>query len=147
MKSNYSLCFYVPTSDMRGMPTMIDVARTNDKGEAVTYFDGETLAQLRKRYPTAQLALIEQFIALKEAILRSAPEPTTQEAFIDALEVLPPLDWHRNRLGESFKMVERYSGRMTTIYARLGTSYWCFMDADTLTHDEIMARVQEVSHG
>lgn len=135
--------FYVPAHDGY-VPSMIDVARVNDKGETVTYFHGETLAELRERYPTAELISIEEFDRLKEAALRTEPEPTTEEAFMEMLEVLPPLGYRHTTDGESFKMIERYSGRMTNIYARIGRTYWVFMDRDSLPHDEIVAKVRAV---
>lgn len=136
------MCFYVPAHDGY-VPSLIDVARVNDQGETVTYFHGETLAALRERYPTAELIGIEEFDRIKEAALRTEPEPTTEEAFWEMLEVLPPLGWRRTTEGESFKMVERFSGRMTNIYARIGTTYWTFMDRDDMPHDEIMAKVKQ----
>lgn len=136
-------CFYVPVQT-GCVPSMIDVARVNDQGETVTFFHGETLAALRERYPTAELISIEDFDRLKEDALRTEPEPTTEEAFWEMLEILPPVGWRRTTEGESFKMVERYSGRMTNIYARIGNSYWVFMDRDDLTHDQIMAKVRAV---
>ena len=134
--------FYVPAHDGY-VPSMIDVARVNDKGETVTYFHGETLAELRERYPTAELISIEEFDRLKEAALRTEPEPTTAESFMEMLEVLPPLSYRSTTDGTSFKMIERYSGRMTNIYARIGNTYWVFMDRDDLTHDQIMAKVKQ----
>lgn len=136
------MCFYVPAPAGQ-VPGMIDVSRVNDQGETVTYFHGETLAALRERYPTAELISIEEFDRIKEAALRTEPEPTTKEAFWEMLEVLPPVGWRRTTDGESFKMMERYSGRMTNIYARIGTTYWVFMDRDDMPHDEIMAKVKQ----
>lgn len=137
-------CFYVPAPAGQ-VPSMIDVARVNDAGQTVTYFHGETLEALRERYPTAVLATVEEFDVLKEAALRTDPVPTTKEIFWEMLEVLPPLGYRHTHEGESFKMVERYSGRMTNIYARIGDSYWTLMDCDSLPHDEIMAKVKAIA--
>lgn len=143
--SNIKLCFYTPADGTRTVPSIIDVARTNDKGETVTYFHGETLEALKARYPNAQLGTIEEVTQIKERALRSDPVQITEDQYFYALECLPPLDWQVRGGGESFKMVERYSGRMTNIYAKLGNTYWQLMDVDTLPHAEIMAKVSEAA--
>lgn len=143
--SKIDLCFYKP-SDAGFAPSIIDVARTNDKGETVTYFHGMTLEKLREIHPTAQLDTIEAVQKMREDAVRSDPMPISEEQYWDALECLPPLDWVVGSHAESFKMVERYSGRMTNIYARLGRTYWCFMDVDTLPHLEIIAKVRAAAH-
>jgi len=50
----------------------------------------------------------------------------TEEQFIDSLEVLPPMDWHRDTDGiEKFMMIERLIGDITAQYGRLGDKYIC----------------------
>lgn len=139
--SNIEYCFYVPGAP-GCVPSMIDVARVNDAGLLVSYFHGETLDALRERHPAAELITVEEFDTLKEAALRTDPVPTTEAVFLEMLEVLPPLGWTRTGEGESFKMMERYSGRMTSIYARVGDTYWALMDRASLPHAEIMAKVK-----
>jgi len=139
-------CFYVPGTEGR-VPSIIDVCRTDDQGRTVTYFHGMTLDELRKAHPRAELGNIEDVVRMKEDVLKSEPISITEDQYMDALEVLPPLDYQHKGNGNSFKMVERLSGRITTVYARMGDSYWCFNDVDTITHAEIMAKVARAIRG
>lgn len=135
---NSEICFYTPGP----VPKCIDIARMNEQGQPVTYFAGETLDELRQRYPLAEVITLDEFLTMKENALRTDPVRIEEEHYWDALECLPPLDYTIKRGGESFKMVERFSGRMTNIYAKVGNTYWMMMDIDTLPHEEIIAKVQ-----
>jgi hypothetical protein len=49
----------------------------------------------------------------------------TETEFWEALEVLPPLQWHTVERLERFLMSEFYSGVMTTQYAQYNNNYAC----------------------
>jgi len=71
---------------------------------------------------------------------RTDPVEITDQEYIEALEVLPPLDWHGGRGKESFKSSEFFVSNITSIYVNLGTRYFTFRDVATLSHQEIMSR-------
>ncbi len=131
--------FYVPATE-GSMPRVIDAVVLID-GEERGAYSLETLAQLDRRYPGITIGDSDDVEREREARMRTEPQACTEEQFWEALECLPPLDWQRKAGGESFKIVERLSGRMTHIYARSGTTYWSFVDRDDMTHAAIMARV------
>ena len=142
--------FYIPTHwsekhQSQIAPSVIDQA-VERNGVTVGMYSNETLEMMRGRYPTVELGELDKIVEEKENMLRTDPAPCTEEQFWEALECLPPLDWQRTgAIGESFKLEERTCGRMTSIYARVGETYWTFTDVDTLPHGEIMAKVQAAS--
>ncbi len=120
-----------------GYPEVIDQMTTDGKG----LYSGQTIEEIRQRYPKIELRDFDAVIEQQEAHLRTAPEMISEDQFNDALEMLPPDNWVRTPAGESFAFSERYSGRMTTIYARLGRTYWKFIDVASLGHMAIMERI------
>lgn len=131
--------FYTPACGHL-VPRIIDSVVLVD-GQERGQFSGKTLAELTDKYPTLVVGDADEVTRIKEDMQRTEPQSCTEEQFWEALECLSPMDWVRAGGGESFKMVERLSGRMTTIYARSGSTYWSFVDADDLTHAAIMAKV------
>lgn len=89
---------------------------------------GETLEQIRLRYPGAQLVEFGPWCAAKEKALCSEPEPITEARFMEMLEVLPPQRWQRGENCESFELCEHTSGRVTAIFCRIGDRYFEFSD-------------------
>lgn len=123
------------------MPLGIDsVNQETGKGT----YSGETLEEIKLRYPNVVVMDIDAFRTLREDAAKSTPVQISEESYFDALECLPPLDFVHRGGAESFKMVERYVGRITSVYARIGTTYWSFNDVDTITHQEILARIGAV---
>ena len=120
-----------------GYPEVIDQMTSEGKG----LYSGETIEEIRQRYPKIELRDFDEVIEQQEAHLRTSPEMISEDQFNDALEMLPPDNWVRTPAGESFAFAERYSGRMTTIYARLGRTYWRFIDVANLGHMAIMERI------
>ncbi len=132
--------FFVP-----GNTSAIDYACERADGVAVSYFTGKTLAELQEQYPGAILGTEAEFTQQMEAACCTAPEPISAEQYADALEVLPPQDWQGiGSQAESFKFLERYAGRITSIYARVGRSHYRFHDICTLGHAEIIQKVKAV---
>ncbi len=119
----------------------IDVAELADGGQYVGKFSGKTLAQYQVENPAIVVEDWAVVVAQEETRLTTEPEEITRERFIDMLEVLPPEGWRITGQTESFKMMEYYSGRITSIYARLGNRYFTFRDLGSKTHAEIMDKV------
>lgn len=89
---------------------------------------GETLEQIRKRYPKAEIVTWEPWLSNKEKAHCTEPQPIDKDRFMEMLEVLPPQRWQHGKNCESFELMEHYSGRVTSIYARFGNRYFEWMD-------------------
>lgn len=133
-----TLVFVSP--DTNGCPSVIDeVNPENGKGR----YSGATEDQLRHQYPMLERRELDEVVVSQENHLRTRPEMIPEDSWMDALEALPPLNWVRTHDRESFAFAERYAGRITTLYARVGNTYWKFMDICTLTHTDIIDRVSQ----
>jgi len=129
-------CFHVP-----GSRTIIDTAELDSDGVFRSTIKNETLAQIRIRYPEAEIGEWEDIYRAAENSCKTAPQEITEAQYIYALEVLPPVCWKTAKGVESFKMSERFYGNVTAIYARLGRRYFTFSDLISLTPDEIADRI------
>jgi hypothetical protein len=132
--------FFVPGTQ-QVVPVIIDFAKRRPDGVFVSSISGNTLEETATRYPGAQLGECDTVVAEKESKLISEPVEITQAQFIDALEVLPPDDWQRHVYSESFKMSERLSGRITSVFVRVNDRYYEFADRDPITHEEAVEKV------
>ena len=135
--------FYVPGSPLCG-PVLIDLAKRRADGVLVGSVGGESLEAIAKRYPGAELGERDTVVAETERRLISEPHEITRERFIEALEVLPPYDWQRLVYSESFKWVERFSGRITSVFVRIQDQYFEFKDRDCITHEEALEKVSRM---
>jgi hypothetical protein len=124
-------------------PGIIDTVRTTPDGVTVSETFGETLDQIRKRYPGAELGELDKVLNDSEEAFRHAPQEITQERFIQMLEVLPPVGWKNAGRTESFKLCERTFGHITAIFARIGEKYYELADRITLSHDDIINAIEE----
>jgi hypothetical protein len=129
-------CFHVP-----GSRTIIDTAELDSDGVFRSTIKNETLAQIRIRYPEAEIGEWEDIYRAAENSCKTEPQEITEAQYIYALEVLPPVCWKNAKGVESFKMSERFYGNVTAIYARLGKRYFTFNDLISLTPDEIADRI------
>lgn len=135
--SQLTQCFYVP-----GQGHIIDSAFQNEAGEWVSHIHRKNLMQMRDEYPDVVLGSLDEWIDADEKRLISAPEEITEERWWEALECLPPESWQNSGGGESFVMMEYYSGRITSIYVRLGKRYCTFHDVATLPHLDRLAKAR-----
>jgi hypothetical protein len=125
-------------------PVVIDVVIVKGDGTAIGMYSRETLDQLALKHPSVVMGEMDDVIALKEAIHKTAPVEIAEEDFLFALEELPPDGWQTADQWESFKASEHLSGRITAIYARCGARHFCFNDLCTLTHIAIKAKVEQM---
>lgn len=94
------------------------------------------------QYGTALTALpIEEAAKRHDDAYRTEPIEITEELWHYALNVLPPVSWWNTSDGESFKMVERLTGRITAIYVRLGERHFTFNDDIRMRHEECCKKV------
>ena len=129
--------FYVP-----GTTTIIDNA-VDRGGVLVGHYSGETLEQIRLRYPGAALGEWDDVYAETEASRKTEPIEIKEDEFLKALNVLPPVKWTRRSDSESFKISERLYGSITAIYARIGDRYYTFSDNIALPHDDVISRIKQ----
>lgn len=129
-----------------GMPQCIDGVCTDSDGIKRGIYSGETLEQIGKRYANPVITTIAEYNVAHESAWTTKPERITEEQYIEMLEVLPPLDWEHGKGWECFKLVERISGSITSIYARVGAEYWSFRGRDDMSAADIIAAVKEVQH-
>lgn len=125
-----------------GRTGIIDLA-VNRGGVLVSDFMNETIEQVALRYPGVIVCTMDDAITSREAAFKTDPVEITEDTFIEMLEVLPPMGWAARGNTESFKMCEFTVGSITAIYARVGQRFFHLSDVFTLTHDEIMAKVQQ----
>lgn len=118
--------------------TVIDVLRDNGR----TLINNETLDEVRLRYPDAQEMGLEDASRFLDDMAVSEPMEITREAYIEALEVLPPEDWERGQASESFLMCEYYRGCVTTVCVRLGKRYFSYHDRASLNHAQRVEKVE-----
>ncbi len=105
-----------------------------------SWINGETLEQIRQRYPTAEIVNIDEFFAAKEAAMIHPPAPITAERFEEMLNVLPPQRWKRFDGWETFEMCEHLSGNITAIFCRIGSDYFELTDRAGTPPETIRAK-------
>jgi len=137
--SQPSHVFYVP-STRAAIHTAIDAAVLRD-GQTVGLYSHQTQDELARNYPGVMLGTVEEYEAQLVQAVRTESVEITRRQYLEALEVLPPLDWEGSRGNESFKLSEFHTGNITSIYARRGHRYFTFRDVATLSHQEIMSRL------
>ena len=114
-----------------------------DENPPRTHIQGETLEEIRNRYPDAEYTEFESAYTIIQNSHKRGVTETTKEEFWEMLEVLPPTGWKTGDSCESFKMSERWSGNITDIYARIGNRYFTIRDDIRTTHEAIITRCKK----
>lgn len=133
-------CFYSPANRV-----IIDVIMS----DGLSNFCRNNEAQIKERYPDAQIMDIETAIKSMEEAYKTNPIQISEDDFDEALNVLPPMKWVRLGNAESFMSPEMYSGNITAIYASIydeqskTKQHWTFLDSRFLTHDQILAKIAQ----
>lgn len=125
----------------------LDVLRKREENRPIgTDANGNTTFEKVQPYKDAKIMEWDEAYPIYEAAQKAkyigAVQQVTQHRFTYLLEVLPPTKWVRRSGQESFMMSEFLTGNITTIVVRLGTDYYEFNDAATLTHDAIVDKVR-----
>ncbi|NJO00404.1 MAG: hypothetical protein HC880_00815 [Bacteroidia bacterium] len=136
---NKKICFYV-----EGDLSIIDTVNTVT---GLSFYQNETLRQIKKRYPKAELVPLDYAIhrieeAAKERWTMLQPEEITEGEYLERLEVLPPEDFLRDDSGASFKMSEReYLDITTGFVAKDGKFYKMYVKSYT-PHESMIKAVE-----
>ncbi|PIJ56690.1 hypothetical protein BOM23_15510 [Erwinia sp. OLMDLW33] len=114
-------------------------------GKWRTRADGRTLGELRQTWPDMVLVKLSEYQALSAARHCTPVKEIDEARFTDQLEVLPPEDWQYpgKGQGQSFKSSEYWSGDVTAIFAHVQGRFFEFRDRCTLSHQDIVARIQK----
>lgn len=140
MKTFKEPVFYQPAKDGR-VHQIVDLAKPNANGVLVGRYSGETLEALAVRYPLVTIGELDEIAAEIESLQKTVPVEISEERYNEMRDVLPPEDWQGTKLGSSFKLCERLSGRITTIFVCVGKRYFSFNDLYNLPHATIMTKV------
>jgi len=108
--------------------------------------NGETLEEIRRRYPGAEILSWDEFTARKEAALAYPPVKIDEEQWTYALEVLPPCRWHNGPDWNSFHVSELVSGRMATWYIRHAGRYWECCQRCDISREALYDLVRRAEH-
>jgi len=137
-----SNCFYSPAKAV-----IIDIIMS----DGLSNFCRNNEAQIKEHYPDAEVMDIETAIKKMEDAHKTKPIQISEEAFDEALNVLPPMKSVQANRAFTFMSPEMYSGNITAIYASIYDpisnikKHWTFLDSRFLTHDEILAKIAQVN--
>jgi hypothetical protein len=135
--TDFTECWMVP-----GETHIIDLVHPDDGLTLHDHGDAETV---RSRYPGAVRMNCDEAWNLIDtaALVRYRKDVTevSEQRFMDALNVLPPVGWTSTHGVESFKLSECLWGNITDIFARLGDCYFVLSDDIRLPAAIVAARV------
>lgn len=123
----------------RSRMTMIDVCRP----DGTSWINGQTLEQMKDRYPDIEVMSVDEATEELERVrleASGAPCVITREQFIEAMECLPPREWHQEVDSESFKSPEAFSGRIASTCVRIGNQYFSLHARYGTPHSDLVAQ-------
>ena len=118
--------------------SVIDVITAEGRGQ----FSRQSIAELVERYPDGQILTLAVAADLAErAHIDGTVRVISREAFDEAMGWVPPEDLVIRANNVTFKSSEHFSGRVTSVYAKVGEDFYSFLDLCTLQHDEILEKI------
>lgn len=115
----------------------IDILRPGEEADA-------RIAALTCEYGESLILLTaEEALTRAEAPFISPCEEISEDRFYEMLNILPPAGWKTDSDGESFKMCEYTSGRITAIFVRIGARFVTFSDRMSTPHREYCRRAAD----
>lgn len=123
-------------------PTIIALAIAVKPGKYICTCSGKDLLAFKSVYPDIDVGEYSELLKQQEQQYITAPQRIDRESFIEALEVLPPLDWTTRNATMTFKSSEFYSGQITAVYARLDGMHYSFRDVASIQHEAIIEKVK-----
>lgn len=124
-------------------PRAVDVVTRDDRGHLIGRYTRQTLEQLASQYPAPMMHTFDEFDEILSATMRTRPMEISRGEWLDALEILPPLNWRNLGAFECFVCSEAITGRMHRIYVRVRDTYWTFIDDRDLSVQRVMDRIAE----
>lgn len=118
-----------------------------DPTTGLTQVLGETLEQVRLRYPAAIVEPWEEPGKRRRAASLSGPVETDDERWAYLLEVMPPVAWTARSGAETFKLSELTTDDITCCCIRIGRRYWTCQQPISTTHDALVQLVLDAFPG
>lgn len=121
--------------------TVIDYLR--EDGRSIV--GGETLEEVRKRYPDAQaMPYAEAARAIEEGLIAHPVERISEERYNEMLNVLPPCNWVRGGSVESFHISEAITGSVVNVFVRIGSDHFSLYSRARTTHGERLSHCRNL---
>jgi hypothetical protein len=129
----------------------LDFAVQDEAGEWCSLYGRLSIADMQREYPGARIATVEEFEQHQINQACTEPEEITEAEYHDARGCMPPINTAQVLGSASFMLAEMYVASVTTIYAAIQgegrTRYFKFRDRASLTHRQILARINRVLLG
>jgi len=117
---------------------VIDAVGPNGRG----LYSNKTREELEAESGTLTVMDRDAAMAAVDQASSTGPEEITQEAFIDALECLPPRKWQGSGQGmESFRISEPFDGSVHWSFVRIGQRYFKLRPPMRIQHDDLCRMV------
>lgn len=130
--SKIQKCFYVPNK-----PGVIDVINP-DTGKGL--YSKQTLEEAQAENAAIEVGDFDTVVEQQASYYIKPPQKISEEAWMEALEVLPPECWKHGADWERFNMCEYTSGTVTAIYCRIGEHYFVMSDEFTTKSSVVVAK-------
>jgi hypothetical protein len=140
-RTKTELGLYMPSKDGKA-PYFIEPLDLMPDGSFLTRFGDKTVSQMRVHYgPDMKIGTLDEYVELEEAHYRTDPVEITEEQYMNALNILPPVGFAKVDGVESFKFLEATCGRITTIFAQVGKRFFKFDDVCNMPASKIAERI------
>lgn len=114
-----------------------------DKETLICPWTGQTKEDLLAEEPDLQFLEWEEFSERVERNTVTEPQEITEEQFLEALNCLPPLNWHISPNFECFHMSEFLVENYTATYAKVGDRFFTWTDTVNATPEKIKNKLMK----
>lgn len=112
-----------------------------DKKTMICPWTGQTKEDLLAEEPDLQFLEWEEFSERVERNTVTEPQEITKEQFLEALNCLPPRNWHLTKHFECFHMSEFMVSHYTATYVRYNERYFMWTDTVHATPPQIKEKL------
>lgn len=106
--------------------------------QALGTYSGKSKFELESDYGPLQVIPLAEAVRLMEKRACTDAVEIDADEWMEGLEVLPPLKWHRGGNDESFRCCEATSGAVHASYVRLGSRYFVMNQPLSKTHEDLV---------
>lgn len=142
-----------PVFYSRSKGSVIDLAvqvhGVDDLVTTIGQYGRQSIEELRQTYPDVEILPFETAAELHQAAAYErfkGVREVTRDDYVEAFGMLPPLKWSVGDGASSFRCMEATSGLLHAGYVALSygttTRYFCLIEPITLTHVELVQKVQ-----